>query len=412
MSQFEFNVKDYRIIKEADFSPSDISLLYAKNGYGKSTMLKAIVSLLSNRHLDDNFRHGKDSYSISARVDGTRLTYTRNGSTSQLQFNDEASRSKLGMGSMASVEPRFPLKRVDFEEDSFYPNFCFQNDVPIFGQIDATQLFSIMFADVAKVSGRVTQLKRDCGNLSKTKNDSQVNGDMLKGKVSEAKKDYDTLKAQFPDLDERYKELGALVKRRDDCVAFQAEFSEISEKCGDGTKRDLVSLYQEAQPLFSKLVFVQKVQGLLDQYGKLIDSLTPLQMELDPLVELFPTDLVGLFDGVVKSCTLTESGIRVEGELNSLPDVSYELITSVSGLMSVLHTFSTVSKELLGLPDISVSLLDGVNTIDTLVSELVRLGDAVVDVNHEYYMVMEELKAFPCDRVVNGTCPYGDQIRV
>lgn len=379
MAQYEFNIRDFRIIKEAHFVPEGITLIYAKNGAGKSTLLKSLVSLLSNKHYDDNFQHGKEAYSISATVGGNTLVYSRKGSTSQLQFNDEVSRSKLGQGSMSTVEPRFPLKRVDYVDSSFYPNFSFQNSVPVFEDISTADLFSSMFSDMARLSERVTACRNDCVNTSKVKNDSQVNGDLLKGKVSEAKKVVDTFKVQYPDLEVQYASLRALAIKRQDFLKFQAEYNEIAPKCSDPDKKVLVALYKDAQPLFKDLVFVQKVKGLLDQRERLLHDLALVKTELGPLNELFPDKLLSLVEGVGRLGLLQDQYGEFEVQEWLLPEVSVSLIEGIQVLMKLDH-------------DLAVCKFD----LDV--------------VNVQYEKIREQLKTSGCEILADGLCPYQEQI--
>ena len=409
MAEYEFNVKDYRIIKEASFSPEGITLIYARNGSGKSSLLKSLVSLLSQRHQEDNFRHGKDSYSISARVGENTLAYTRNGGTSQLQFNGEAPRTKLGQGPMSQVEPRFPLKRVDYIDSSFYPNISFQNSVPVFEDISVESLFSSMFSDMARLSERVTACRNDCVNTSKAKNDSQVSGDMLKAKVSESAKSVDVIKDNFPDLDSQYKSLRALAIKRQEFVKFQAEYGEAASKCIDANKQALVSFYKVAQPLFKDLVLTQKIKGLLDQKEKLSHDLFQVRDELAPLLELFP---VGLVDGVAKFLDLDWQYEGVKAQGHSLPEVSPELVSSVSRFSTVSKNLKSIYLELDALPEVSVSLMESVQSISRLEIDLASCLTDLSVANMEDEEAQAEMKKFPCNRLISGLCPYQGQLKI
>ena len=412
MSHFEFNVRDYRIIKEADFSPEGITLIYAKNGSGKSTIIKSLVSLLSNKHSEDNFRHGKNSYSITARVGDNKVSYTRDGAVSRLQYNDETSRSKLGMDPLNKVEPRFPLKRIDFVDERFFPNFSFQNSVPVFEDISVENLFSAMFSDMARLSERVTGCRNDCVNTAKVKNDSQVNSDMLKEKVSAASKDLAKLRADNPDIDSKYEYLKGLNKKREDQIKFQAEFSEISSLCSDENKRLLVGLCKEAQPLFSDLVFMQNMRGVLTQLDRVRVDLGGVQTQQAELSALFPVDVYNLVSGVKQVSTVQASLTSVHQELDAMPDVSLGLVSSGVTLISLKKTLEGVELQLQELPVVSDSLISEVYDLIQAYSEWDRVQDELKEVNDSYEYVMQELKEFPCTRYLDGLCPFQEQLRI
>jgi len=412
VSNFNFKVKDFRIIKDADISPEGITLIYGKNGNGKSTIIKALVSLLSNKHSEDNFRHGKDSYSISASVGESSITYNRSGSNAQVKYNDETPKTKLGKGTLSEVEPRFPLKRVDYVDSYFFPNFSFQNSVPIFESISTADLFSSMFSDMAKISERVTACRNDCVNTAKVKNDSQVGSDVLKEKVLTASKEVDKIKEANPDLEQNYTYLKGLAVKQANLAKFITEFTELSNLCADVKKRELVSLYDEAQPLFSDLTFVNKVEGVLAQLKKSSDELTSVKQEYKSFTEVFPVNVVSLVSGVkqIKSCQ--SSLTSIQKDINALPDVSLGLVSSCASLLKISLTLDGVKLDLQKLPVVESSLISEVQ-------ELVKLRSIYADVvsnlevlDKEYATVEQKLKEFPCQRLVDGLCPYQEQVKV
>ena len=411
MSRFHFIVKDYRILKDAEVVPEGITLLWGKNGHGKSSLIKSLVSLLSNRHSEDNFRHGVDSYLISARAGDNSITYRRSGNTSTIRFNDEPIRSKIGQGTLFQIEPRFTLKRFDLEDTAFYPNIIFQNET-LFDRIDPSQLFSVMFSDVAKISERVTQLKKDITSTSKLRNDAQANSDMLKEKVSASKKSVDKIKLENPNIEETYTYLKGLSVKRDNQAKFLAEYAIVSSSCSDPIKRNLVSLYQEAQPLFSDFVFVRNMQGVLSQAEKTQSELQTVQGLHNEIKAVFPVDVYPLVSAVRQFNTVQESLSVIRVDKDSIPDVSFGLISSGVTLVSLKKTLEGLDIELSDLPVVSDSLFSEVRDLHRLSSELAQVRSDLVDMEDSYNDVVNELKAVPCDRLINNLCPFQEQIKL
>jgi len=412
VSTFNFKVKDYRIIKDADISPEGITLIYGKNGNGKSTIIKSLVSLLSNKHSEDNFRHGKDSYSISARVGESTVTYNRSGSSAQVQYNDEPPKTKLGKGTLSDVEPRFPLKRIDYVDSSFFPNFSFQNSVPIFEEISTENLFASMFSDMAKISERVTACRNDCVNTAKFKNDSQVGSDILKEKVLVASKQVDKIKADNPTLDEDYAYLKGLSIKQANLAKFTVEFSELSAQCADTNKRTLVSLYSEAQPLFSDLVFIEKVRGVLSQLNKSTEELGSVKEEYRNFTSVFPINVVNLVTGVKQISTYQSSLESIHKDIDALPNIPTGLISSYSTFIGIQTSLQGVRLELQELPVVESSLISEVQELFKLQADYHLVKCNLAEVDKEYNYVTQKLKEFPCQRLVDGLCPYQEQIKV
>ena len=411
MSKFHFIVKDYRILKDAEIVPEGITLLYGKNGSGKSSLIKSLVSLLSNRHSEDNFRHGKDSYLIAASAGDNHVCYKRSGNTSTIQFNNEHPRSKIGQGTLFQIEPRFPLKRFDLEETTFYPNFIFQNET-LFDRIDPSALFSVMFSDVARLSDRVTQLKKDCTATSKLRNDCQANSDMLKEKLSEAKKNVDKIKSENPGIEASYSYLKGLVVKRDAQIKFMSEYSVLSEKCLDANKRVLVSLYQDAQPLFADFTLMKNMQGVLSQFEKAKEDLVTVQAQNNEVKTSFPVDVYPLVSGVRQINTVQTNLTTIHMEKESVPDINPGLVSSGVTLISLKKNLEGLELEISQLPVVSDSLVSEVWDLHKASSDLLQVRSDLLHIEKSYVEVVEELKAFPCDRLVNGLCPYQEQIKL
>jgi len=412
VSNFNFKVKDYRIIKDADISPEGITLIYGKNGNGKSTIIKALVSLLSNKHSEDNFRHGKDTYSISARVGESSVTYKRSGSSAQVQYNTEPPKTKLGKGTLFEVEPRFPLKRIDYVDNYFFPNFSFQNSVPIFEDIDTASLFASMFSDMARISERVTACRNDCVNTAKVKNDSQVGSDMLKEKVLEASRQVDKIKADNPNLEASYTYLRGLAVKQANLAKFIAEFSELSAKCNDDKKRALVSLYGEAQPLFSDLAFVDGVRGVLAQLNKSTEELVSVQEEYKNLVGSFPVNVVSLVTGVKQINTHQSSLESIRKDVDALPVFSLGLVSGGFSLLKMNQTLDGIKISLQDILVVEDSLISEVQELFKLQHEYSLVSCNLNELNKEYDAVTQKLKEYPCQRLVDGLCPYQEQIKL
>jgi chromosome segregation ATPase len=370
VSRFVLAVKNYRIIKQAKLEPEGITLVYGQNGNGKSSIIKALVSLLSNQHSEDNFRHGQGSYAIAARCGDTRLVYTRAGDQSSVRFNDEGERKKLGRGPMYQVEPRFPLKRIDYEDSSFFPNIAFQNGVPVFGEISCTDLMSSLFSSVARLSERVNACKSESAGLAKRRDASENNIEMLKKKVAESSRSVDELENDNAGIEERYKSLSELVRKKAEVDRFDAEYDEYSEKCGDDMKRGMARLYDEALPLFPELLKVQKAE-------KVIAQLIAVKDELE----------------------------QVKKEAAAVPDVSPVIISSVVSLFQFRKRLEEAHSELAGVPVVSHSLVSMVGKLGRLQGERAGLGDALSVVADDLDKAESGLKSAPCARHSQGHCP-------
>jgi DNA repair exonuclease SbcCD ATPase subunit len=409
MSRYSIAVKDFRIIKQAKVEPEGITLIYGPNGNGKSTLGEALVSLLSNQHSEGNFRHGQSSYAIAVRAGESRIVYTRNGDVATLKFNDEPERQKLGRSPLSQVEPRFPLKRYDYEDDSFFPNFSFQNAVPIFGDISIYSLFSSMFSSIAKVSERVSACQTDIRSLSKKRDGSIASSEMLKEKVSESTAALNELMGQYPNIEFDYQTIKGLVGVKQKIDEFMQEYASLSTLCADKGKRGMAALYDEAQPLFPAVMLVEQVNRVLSQHSSLKNNLEVVQNELASLPKIpFVGDPYRLVSEGVKLQGLQEDIKKVD--VKSIPDVPVFLFEGFARLreLRIRERGVTDSKP----PDVPVSLIQGLADIAIKISNLEAVRDQLRFLSTEESVVREQLQALPCERYAEGLCPYSDKLSV
>jgi DNA repair ATPase RecN len=409
MNRYSIAVKDFKIIKQAKVEPEGVTLIYGPNGNGKSTLGKALVSLLSNQHSEDNFRHGQPSYAIAVRAGENRLVYTRNGDVATLKFNDEPERQKLGRAPMSQVEPRFPLKRYDYEDDSFYPNFSFQNAVPIFGDISIYSLFSSMFSSIARVSERVSACQTDIRSLSKKRDGSQASSELLKEKVSESSKALDDLNRKYPNVASDFQTIKELVAVKQKIDEFMQEYASLSTSCADKEKRNMAALYDEAQPLFPAVMLVEKVNRVLSQHSSLKNNLEEIRNELALLPKIpFVRDPYRLVSEGVKLQRLQEDVKKVD--IKSVPNVPVFLFEGFVRLreLRIQEEGVTNSKP----PNVPVSLIKGMADITVKTSDLEAVRDQLRFLSTEESVVREQLQALPCERYAEGLCPYSDKLPV
>jgi hypothetical protein len=407
--RYSIAVKDFRVIKQARVDPEGITLVWGANSSGKSSLGKALVSLLSNQHSEENFRHGQSSYAIGVRVGENKLAYVRNGDVTTVKFNDEAERQKLGRAPMSQVEPRFPLKRYDYEDSSFFPNFSFQNEVPLFGDISIYALFSSMFASIAKVSERVTACQTEGRSLSKKRDGSLASSETLKEKVSESSKALAELQALYPNIEAEYREVKSLVERKRKIDAFLQEYATLSVSCHDSEKLAMAELYDEAQSLFPEVMLVEKVGRVLTQLDSLNQRVGGVYDELGafPAI-LLDIDFQALIAGVGKIN-------RLEGDLSAVqsegvPDVPVAL---VEGVGRVKFQEGELQRIQAGIPPaVSGSLFEGLGKVLGLLSALDRFRAELQLVLQEESAARDQLRAFPCERLVDGLCPYQDKLAV
>jgi len=124
----------------------------------------------------------------------------------------------------------------------------------------------------------------------------------------------------------------------------------------------------------------------------------------------FPADanLESLIRDVGRHSDLVHKELIVRQNLNTLPDVPVELISKGVSQVRLKETLEGVRLELDGLPEVPASLVQRIGMLTKTIQDRGITVTALKAVDTEYESVRDELKAFPCDRLVNGLCPYND----
>jgi energy-coupling factor transporter ATP-binding protein EcfA2 len=443
-----FVVKDFLILKTVKMVPEGITLIYGENGNGKSTLIKALVSMLSNTSSDDNCRHGTDAYAIAARVGDSTIKYVRsNAKGLSIQYGNEPARNKVGRSPLYEIEPRFPLKRVDYLNAGFFPNFAFQNGVPIFDDISVYDLFSSMFTNIAKISGRVTAVKNEITNTVKQRDDTEANIKYTNNALIQAKRDYDqTLSAASDCVSGR--EINRVYSRAVQVNSVKSQIDQLNKDISDEmsclSDSDMVYYPSVAGAafLFPALEMCQVVE---EANKSLKDMQVTLSVALEE--EKCLPDVSGIVDLAYVMKELEDNQMALGSAitaLGSLPVIDSSisvLVSDYSGLMADIASLDQIEASLVGLPVISVDLLkdehellfsestmkstqDYLNSLPVIDQSVVDLLAGVIDhktlsdslvavessltvSNQEYEQIMSDIKKVGCPYKAQGLCPEG-----
>jgi len=166
MGKTKFSIRDFKRIEKADIELEGITLVVGANSGGKSTLTKAIKAVLSNATSERQYRYGTKSFTVGIGYDGHAVEFQRKGAeTASLDYSKpdgtKETLSKLGKDSLSVIVPDFPVRREKIGDVLFYPNIISQGEVPIFGVVDTTDLFSTLYEDVAKLTDRLASLKKN-----------------------------------------------------------------------------------------------------------------------------------------------------------------------------------------------------------------------------------------------------------
>ncbi len=369
--------KDYQILRSADLTVNGITFISAPNGRGKSSILKGIKTVLENASSDLNYRHGTTGFQIDIDIDGQVLHYGRQDGQPWFAFNTEDRKIKLGHATMAQLEPRFGLKRIDYTDSHFIPNIAEQNKIPIFSDISVVDLFSTLFASMSKLSQRGTDLKKDVSKSASTRDAVGQNLDFTKAKKLEVETLLTAEATKHPTLEQDYERLSGIHAKKLKYVELSKRVTELSKTCNDPVKIKMVSRVEAARSLFPILQFVQGV-------SQLIELKSQIQSSIDSL----------------------------KSQVSELPDSQHaSLVTGVGVLIDYKRKLSQYQKQLLNYPP-ELELYSIIGEQRKLQASIKDYWLAINKLDEEYIVIDARLKEIGCPFLAEGLCPVKSKLGV
>jgi len=170
--------KDYRILRDAEIEIKGLTVIRGENDAGKSCVMRGLRAMVRNDSGDGHINYNASDFLVSASPsDDLTIDYTRvrNGAGAYVirrAGQDPEHFTKLNRKDLATVFPESPFSLFAFTDSKFTPNFVFQKEIPVWGQVDAYAFFSSMFAPIASLSEHILKVRKEVSQL----NEADVKG--------------------------------------------------------------------------------------------------------------------------------------------------------------------------------------------------------------------------------------------
>ena len=143
----EIDLKNVGIIKEAHLEfKSGLNLIIGPSSSGKSTLLRAIRSMMDNTFADSNITFGQKKMAIRIKDDDNSATYIRDlenaSKKSAYQINGQIY-TKLGRNSLDALSALFRIAPVEIDGEKINFNFSAQFSGPFLLLGSTSLLYSI-----------------------------------------------------------------------------------------------------------------------------------------------------------------------------------------------------------------------------------------------------------------------------
>lgn len=326
----EIDLKNVGIIKEAhlSFKPG-LNLIIGPSSSGKSTLLRAIRSMMDNTFADSNVAFGQKKMAIRIKDGENTATYVRDlenaSKKSAYQVNGQVY-TKVGRNSLDAISQLFKIAPVEIDGEKVNFNFSAQFSGPFLLLGSTSLLYSILTYrstfDITKVNdlyfSDYKKVKQDITIAQKTKETLEVEENKLKKKyemlspitdifnrmqvLKQDKSSYDSL----VELSVRYKQLKSQIKS---LINQREELNNILPK------------YDYLNVLNAKFTLISKYVSLRDDRSKYsIEDISFIPSSIEYLQLLFKKRDVLSRYALLKKAVFDYSKLSVE--LNNLPDLN------------------------------------------------------------------------------------------
>lgn len=326
----EIDLKNVGIIKEAHLEfKSGLNLIIGPSSSGKSTLLRAIRSMMDNTFADSNITFGQKKMAIRIKDDDNSATYIRDlenaSKKSAYQINGQIY-TKLGRNSLDALSALFKIAPVEIDGEKINFNFSAQFSGPFLllgstsllysiltyrSTFDITRINDLYFSDYKKV-------KQDITVSQKTKEALEIEERKLKNKydilspvttlfndvqkIKQDKLNYDSLSY----LNEQYKQiksqLASLLKQKEEL-------------------NNILPKYDMVSSLFNKVSELNKYTKLRDEVKELPkEDISCVECNLNMLDTL--SKKTALLSRYARLSKAYKEYNKLHSSLSSVPDTS------------------------------------------------------------------------------------------
>lgn len=341
----EIDLKNVGIIKEAHlvFNPG-LNLIIGPSSSGKSTLLRAIRSMMDNSFTDANIAFDQKKMAIRIKDGDNTATYIRDldnsSRKSAYQVNGQVY-TKIGRNSLDVISSLFKIAPVEIDGEKINFNFSAQFSGPFLLLGSTSLLYSILTYrstfDITKINDLYftdyKKIKQDITIAQKTKEALEVEGVKLNKK-------YDMLSPisiVFNDLQKLKRDKDSF----DSLVTLVDKYKDIKNKLSISVRQledinKILPMYDVILCLKDKYTLVCRYISSRNESRNLPrEDISTLSLSIQELKDLyFRKDILSHYVSMRK---LYYEYTLLGSKFNTLPDVH---------LLSVVYTYVSVKKEL------------------------------------------------------------------
>jgi hypothetical protein len=183
---------NYRILRDAEVDVKGLTVIRGENDAGKSCVMRGLRALVRNDSSDGHINYNATDFLVSVSpnenltIDYTRVRGGSGAYAIRRAGQDPEHFHKLNRKDLQSVFPESPFSLFAFTDTKFTPNFVFQKEVPVWGQVDAYAFFSSMFAPVASLSEHILRVRKEVSQLSDADVKSSAELNVLAEQITQA----------------------------------------------------------------------------------------------------------------------------------------------------------------------------------------------------------------------------------
>lgn len=354
----EIDLKNVGIIKDAHlvFNPG-LNLIIGPSSSGKSTLLRAIRSMMDNSFTDANIAFDQKKMAIRIKEGENTATYIRDlensNRKSAYQVNGQVY-TKIGRNSLDALSSLFKIAPIEIDGEKINFNFSAQFSGPFLLLGSTSLLYSILTYrstfDITKINDLYftdyKKIKQDITVAQKTKEALEVEGVKLNKKYEMLS----PITSVFNDLQKLKQDKSSF----DSLLLLADKYKQIKKELSISIRQldeinKILPKYDMLMSLNDKYVSVNKYIKFRDERKNLsVEDISHLSDSIQELKELYSKkETLSRYINMIKA---NKEYSLLVGKFNSLPDLNllsfgYNYLSIRKDLIENKNEFKTKSEE-------------------------------------------------------------------
>lgn len=275
----EIVVKNYQILESAKVILDGIVLITGVNNSGKTSIQRALKSLILNQSNESNVRSGTSAFMIGIKDEKNEVIFRKSLKEGNLFRVNDVSYKKVGKDKLSKIYPKFDIKEIQVSNRNVLPNFIFFGELGFPFNMSDNEIYEIFYRYMGL--GTVEEIAEDVRSEIKRLKAERVE---LEGAVSYIESNLKDIREKIvgyePSIwyEDKRDRLNRAFTAYDQIVGFKESLDEVRSRIG------LFEVRKKAFEVLDEIKFkntdkqMEELTTLKDTRKELVDVMTKVKV--------------------------------------------------------------------------------------------------------------------------------------